>query len=294
MISVAMIVKDEAEVLEKCLESVKTLDEIVIVDTGSSDNTKDIARKYTDKVYDFKWCDDFSKARNFALDKCTQEWRLILDADEWLEGTDGLRHACKYCPPDVEGISFELFTNDKKTCVSTRMVRKGVKYKWAIHEYPDIKKTMNTKHRVYHKKSPSHGLDPDRNLRMLEKAMKDEPCPRYRYYLGVEYMQKKMYDKAFETLKTYVKESNYPAEKNDAILLMAWVLLIYKKPEAAKACLLEVLFNNPYCECAIRLLERLSPEPYKGRWADFAAGADNRDCLFIREVPYIKPKEKTE
>ena len=86
-ISLAMIVKDEEDVLEECLNSVKDLaDEIIIVDTGSTDNTKAIAQKYTDKVFDFKWNDDFAEARNESLKYAGGDWILILDADEELDG----------------------------------------------------------------------------------------------------------------------------------------------------------------------------------------------------------------
>ena len=83
MISLCMIVKDEEQHLENCLNSIKELaDEIIIVDTGSKDKTKEIAGKFTNKVYDFKWNDDFSEARNFSLSKATKDWILVLDADE--------------------------------------------------------------------------------------------------------------------------------------------------------------------------------------------------------------------
>jgi glycosyltransferase involved in cell wall biosynthesis len=81
-----MIVKDEQDVLEIALSSVKGFaDEIIIVDTGSNDNTKKIARKFTNKIYDFKWIDDFSAARNFSLSKATGNWILVLDADEVID-----------------------------------------------------------------------------------------------------------------------------------------------------------------------------------------------------------------
>ena len=67
-ISLCMIVKNEEAVLARCLDSLRGLmDEIIIVDTGSTDNTKEIALKYTDKVYDFSWGDDFAAARNFSF-----------------------------------------------------------------------------------------------------------------------------------------------------------------------------------------------------------------------------------
>ena len=74
-ISLCMIVKDEEDVLARCLESAAdTADEIIIVDTGSADATKEIARRYTDKVYDFAWTDDFSAARNFSFSKAEMEY----------------------------------------------------------------------------------------------------------------------------------------------------------------------------------------------------------------------------
>src|SRR3989344_364212 len=85
-LSLCMITKNEEQFLEQCLNSVKELvDEIIIVDTGSTDKTTEIAGKFTDKIYDFKWCDDFSAARNESLKHATKNWILVLDADEQLD-----------------------------------------------------------------------------------------------------------------------------------------------------------------------------------------------------------------
>ncbi len=84
-ISLCVIVKNEAHYLTDCLESVKDIvDEIVVVDTGSTDNSKEIAKSFGAKVFDFNWVDDFSAARNFSLSKATKDWILYLDADERL------------------------------------------------------------------------------------------------------------------------------------------------------------------------------------------------------------------
>lgn len=81
-----MIVKDEEKVIGRCLNTVAHLvNEIIIVDTGSIDQTKTIARKYTKNIYDFKWTNDFSEARNFAASKATGQWILALDADEYVD-----------------------------------------------------------------------------------------------------------------------------------------------------------------------------------------------------------------
>ncbi|MFQ3550369.1 MAG: glycosyltransferase, partial [Armatimonadota bacterium] len=85
-ITLCMIVQNEENFLEDCLKSVTGLvDEIIIVDTGSQDNTKQIAEKFGAKIFDYEWDKHFSKARNFSLDKATGDWILVLDADEKLE-----------------------------------------------------------------------------------------------------------------------------------------------------------------------------------------------------------------
>jgi tetratricopeptide (TPR) repeat protein len=84
-LSLCMIVKDEEAALPKCLGSVKNVvDEIVVLDTGSTDRTPDIAKEFGAEVHDFKWCNDFSAARNEALKYVTRDWILVLDADETL------------------------------------------------------------------------------------------------------------------------------------------------------------------------------------------------------------------
>lgn len=88
-ISVCMIVKNEKEILARCLDSLQGIaDEIVIVDTGSTDGTREIAARYTDKIYDFTWIHDFSAARNFAFSKATGDYIYSADADEVIEETD--------------------------------------------------------------------------------------------------------------------------------------------------------------------------------------------------------------
>ena len=85
-ISVCMIVKNEEKVLERCLKSLEGLwDELVIIDTGSTDNTKKIASRYTDKIYDFVWTGSFSDARNFSFSKASCEYIYAADADEELD-----------------------------------------------------------------------------------------------------------------------------------------------------------------------------------------------------------------
>lgn len=89
-LTIGLIVKNEEKTLDKCLASMKPLldavpSELIITDTGSTDRTKEIARKYTDHIIDFEWCNDFSAARNTAVDIARGEWFMFIDGDEWFE-----------------------------------------------------------------------------------------------------------------------------------------------------------------------------------------------------------------
>ncbi|MDR2888300.1 MAG: glycosyltransferase [Lachnospiraceae bacterium] len=88
-ISVCMIAKNEEQYLDECLRLLSPYGlEIVVVDTGSTDQTVDIAHRYTNNVFHFDWCNDFSAARNFSITHATHDWVLILDCDELLEDID--------------------------------------------------------------------------------------------------------------------------------------------------------------------------------------------------------------
>ena len=84
-IGLVMIVKNEERCLEKCLKAVRNLvDEIYITDTGSTDKTVEIAKKFGAHISHFEWINDFSAARNFSLEQSDCDWNLVLDADEYL------------------------------------------------------------------------------------------------------------------------------------------------------------------------------------------------------------------
>jgi glycosyltransferase involved in cell wall biosynthesis len=88
-LSLCMIVKNEEYFLERCLSCVeKFVDEVIVVDTGSTDRTREIAAEFTENVYALDWDDDFSRARNFSLGKATGDWILVLDADELIAESD--------------------------------------------------------------------------------------------------------------------------------------------------------------------------------------------------------------
>lgn len=140
-----MIVKNERIHLERCLRSVKGLvDDIVVVDTGSTDGTQEIALQAGARFFHFTWVDDFSRARNHALEQARAPWILILDADEMLLERDRL--ALGKLVRQQQGkppVAFNLLQNNSQDGGSTGMISRtvrvfpnapGIRYEWPIHE----------------------------------------------------------------------------------------------------------------------------------------------------------------
>ncbi len=208
-ISLCMIVKNEANVLRRCLESVKGIvDEIVIADTGSADATKEIAKEYTDKVYDFKWIDDFSAARNFAFSKATMDYQMWLDADDVVpeESAKAIKALKEAADNTADIYTMKYFTHfdahGNPIMVSTRerLLKREKNYQWIdpIHEcIPLIGNVVYTEIEIHHRKI--HGNDnPTRNLDIynaLEQSGK-EMTPRQLYYFARELKDHALWAKA--------------------------------------------------------------------------------------------------
>ncbi|SEI68532.1 Glycosyltransferase involved in cell wall bisynthesis [Lachnospiraceae bacterium A10] len=121
-ISLCMIVKNEEAVLQRCLDSVADLmDEIIIVDTGSTDHTKEIASNYTDKIYDFPWCDDFAAARNAALSHATMDYIYSCDADEVLdeENRERFKQLKEVLLPEIDIVQMQYLEDGIQTVLNT-------------------------------------------------------------------------------------------------------------------------------------------------------------------------------
>ncbi|MDY7991547.1 MULTISPECIES: glycosyltransferase [Paenibacillus] len=161
-LSVCMIVKDEEVLLARCLDSIKSIaDEIVIVDTGSTDRTKKVAQEYTHLIFDYKWSNDFAAARNESIRHATGKWILVMDADEYLSLDDynEWNHFLDREIP-VENLAYTLpiinFTGEKEfqdeitTSPVTRLFPnyKGIFFERPIHE----QLTRGSSKELFHKK----------------------------------------------------------------------------------------------------------------------------------------------
>jgi glycosyltransferase involved in cell wall biosynthesis len=294
-ISVAMIVKNEQEMLARALESVKEADEKIVCDTGSTDSTIEIAKKYTDKIYtDFVWCDHFGKARQHSKDKCAGDWIMNLDGDEYLENDfSDVRKAVEEAEKmgaqfinvlvkSIKGSAHNWFPRIYKNIPE-------VKWKGAAHNYLELvkgeKKTYQSNIVQRYDYSPAHKLDPDRTLRILSKAVKKDPeLVRERYYLAREYYYRKKYKECIRHLKAYLKRSQYKAERADAYWMMASSYWFSQQGNKARDACLQAIGINPNFREALVLMSEMYYEPNKSRWASFADLADNTGVLFIREV----------
>lgn len=249
-LSLCMIVKNEHYTLSRCLDCMKDIaDEIIIVDTGSTDDTKEIALKYTDKVYDFKWCYDFSKARNFSFSKATKEYIMWLDADDIIleEDQAKLKILKKILTPDIDMVLFKYNLNLDENGIPAlsfyreRIMKRSKNYKWIspIHEViPRSGKVLKEDIAITHKKM--HPSDPKRNITIFEK-MKEKGITldaRQTFYYARELMYAKRYD---ESIKEYTKLFNSPdawvENKISACIDLYGIYSILKKDEAALASL---------------------------------------------------------
>ncbi|MBJ9993540.1 glycosyltransferase family 2 protein [Paenibacillus sp. S28] len=206
-ISLCMIVKNEEETLGRCLKSVQNIvDEIIIVDTGSTDNTKEIALQYTDQIYDFEWIDDFAAARNYAFSCANKDYIFWLDADDLLKDDDSrkLMDLKGILDPAVDSVTmdyhlaFDEFGNVTSSVRRNRLVKRENKFQWigAVHEYLEVwGNILNSDVAVTH--SSLHH-DSDRNLSIYEKRLLrgEVFSPRDLYYFANELVDHQMYEQA--------------------------------------------------------------------------------------------------
>lgn len=217
-ISLCMIVKNEEDVLRRCLSSVEDLvEEIIIVDTGSEDRTKAIAQKFTDKIYDFTWEDDFSAARNASFEKATMDYCMWLDADDViLEKDRALFLEMKKGMSGVEDIvmlpyhtAFDEEGNPRFLYYRERLIKNHAGFAWEgeIHEViTPFGNIVYQEPAVTHKKmKPGDSL---RNLRILEKKKKAgrKLPPRQQFYYGQELYFNHRYSEAIQVLRDFLEE----------------------------------------------------------------------------------------
>lgn len=206
-LSVCMIVKNEERFIAQCLQSVKGLaHQIVVVDTGSTDRTVQIAKEHGAEVHSFSWCDDFSAARNSSLEHATGEWILVLDADEELPASSHAELVKHMSDPAAMAWRLPILDAGREDAGQSYVPRlfrnaPGVYFSGRIHEHAfgsveELRKQWGLDNRIGTARLIHHGYTKEltqergkvsRNLRLLELAVEESPhSPLLLMNLGLE------------------------------------------------------------------------------------------------------------
>ena len=228
-LSACMIVKNEEDLLDNCLHSLENIvDEIIIVDTGSTDRTKEICMSYNASIYDFVWTDSFSAARNLGLEKATGEWVLWLDADEELktDNIDQLKTILKSTSADLCMITLINYfgvpppdRNRSYLFASYRFFRnyRGIRFTGNVHEHLDILLDtaaysyavipgVHIHHYGYMDAVVKNKDKHNRNLYLLKKEREYAGySPWIDYHIASEYYRVKNYTEAFNQVNLSIK-----------------------------------------------------------------------------------------
>ncbi len=216
-VSVCIIAKNEEKNIEKCLRALSRYPfEIVVADTGSTDQTWEIASRYADKVLDFKWVNDFSAARNFSIQAATHDWILVIDCDEFVVNLnyEEMQSLMQKYPYALGQLTRDNICYDKNHDIlhSTDLVerlfdRRLYEYEGTIHEQPVRRdKTpacaftfpLYITHTGYGGSEEEILAKSERNIRMLTEALEKDPEDPYLFYqLGESYMLKNDYENAY-------------------------------------------------------------------------------------------------
>ena len=225
-ISLCMIVKNEEDVLARCLESAAGLvDEIIIVDTGSTDRTREVAARFADKIIDFRWRDDFAAARNESFSHASMDYCMWLDADDVLleEDRKALLTLKENLDPSVAVVMAPYHTGfDDSGRVTFSYYRErliknqaGMRWAGAVHEVvTPVGKVIYADFAVtHHKTRPS---DPDRNLRIYQArlAAGEELEPRQQFYYGRELYYHRRWEEALAVFERFLEEGRGWVENN--------------------------------------------------------------------------------
>lgn len=260
-ISLCMIVKNEEKVLARCLDGVKeVVDEIIIVDTGSTDQTKQIAYSYTDKVFDFPWIDDFAAARNFAFEQATKDYIMWLDADDIVSTENSIKIFMLKQVMDsgidsvtmIYNLGFDEYGNVTATNRRNRLVKRSNNYRWvgAVHEYLAVwGQVVDSDIAITH---DSEGHDSDRNIKIYKQRLKagEVFTPRDQYYFANELMDHKQYKAAIKWYQKFLAGGQgWVEDKLGACRNLAQCCAqLGKNSEAMQYVLQSFLYDQPRAE----------------------------------------------
>jgi glycosyltransferase involved in cell wall biosynthesis len=316
-ISVCIITKNEAHHLENCLKSIKPYPfEIVVVDTGSTDNSKEVAQKYTDKVYDFEWIDNFSAARNFSISKASHNMILVLDTDEMIIdlNLDEVERLIEENPKAVGLVKridyFEIngLKRSQEVWIDRLFNRKYYEYDNPVHEcvYPIGKMEPSSYHIPivldhvgYIWSQEALNEKALRDIRLLEKQLEIEKDNPYIYFqIAQSYLVMRQEDKAFPYYEEAMRHNPDTKFEYTRVLVKNYgeMLLTYDRAQEALSLLsyYDALENNSDYLCMVGNIYmqlnqplRALPEYIKALTAPIYDSPDTRKEFPSYQIGYI-------
>jgi len=298
LLSLCMIVKNEEKNIGQCLKSAQGLaDEIIVTDTGSTDNTIEIAKSYGAKIEHFEWTKDFSAARNHSISKATSRWIIWLDADDRLpkKTVEELRKRLEHETPD-KAFYFIICNSGDEGKTGTRFAQVRVfpnspkiRFEGRIHEQPldslrkNKYKEENMPLEIFHTGYEDPELVKAKQLRNLEVFKAEYPDPQkmnpnamYHYAVALEMTED--YENALIWLKNSLEKAKKEHYDEYRILIpqnIAKVLINLKRTDEAMDYLNESLKTDPYYEPSIslkaRLLAKLGQNDEAVKWFGYLA-----------------------
>lgn len=258
-ISLAIIVKNEGRYIGRLLRGLKDhVDEMIVVDTGSTDNTKELAKAEGAKVYDFKWIEDFSAARNFSFSKATGDWIFWVDGDDYVEHPEKLRELVQSAPPNLDGYMFRYnYAFDESGNVDVvhwkfRLVRNDGTFKWQARIHEDLLPQRQSNNAFSEEVVINHYRGHDRaeeslkrNLRILmdeyQKTKDTKPDPRIVGELGRTLSGLKRYPEAVSFLYEHTQVSGWDEDRYHSWIGIAEIWLVLEKFEEAREAYWEAM-----------------------------------------------------
>jgi glycosyltransferase involved in cell wall biosynthesis len=242
-LALVMIVRDEARCIERCLASARPwVDEMIVLDTGSRDATVARARAVGARVFHFDWVDDFAAARNAALAHCDADWRLVLDADEWIdrgaESLAALRDARGGFVGQVQVVSGFGQGGAESPSWLPRLLPCAARYSGRIHEQPDIDLPRRRFGLVVgHDGYLDEHLQAKagRNERLLRLALAAQPGDAYlRYQLAKDLELRGRFDAAAPLYQqAHAEAEPHAAWRHDLVLRLLYTLKKLARFDAA-------------------------------------------------------------
>ncbi len=308
MISVCVITKNEKENLERCLRSFSAYPfELVVVDTGSSDDTLSMARQYTQSVYEFPWCDDFSKAKNYAVSKAKNDIVLVIDSDEFLCSID-FDELCACIQKFPARVGRILRVNQmeqnqeirkSKEYINRLFDRRLYHYVGKIHEqltaidgmcYDTYCIPLVIEHTGYLLTKQARQKKAERNIKLLKQELKNKKDPYILYQLGKSYYMLHEYQTAADYFNEALSFDLDPDLEYVVDMVDCFGYALINSGQAAAALSFEQIYDTFGVRADFQFLMGLiymNNEQFENAVQEFLKAAAQKDGLIFVVNSYL-------